>query len=145
MKRILKDSIGVFFLLGFMLLGCDQGKKAFIESQAQVYTCSMHPKILQNNPGNCPICKMYLVPQHATATHGSADDSLNVLVKPTNELVISGIKTLRPEKVSRTAELSLKGVINYNTNNWKSVSARVSGRIERLYVKYNYEQVRKGQ
>jgi multidrug efflux pump subunit AcrA (membrane-fusion protein) len=88
---------------------------------------------------------MDLVPQQVTATHGSADDSLNVLVKPTNELVISGIKTLRAEKGSRTAEMSLKGVINYNTNNWKSVSARVSGRIERLYVKYSYEQVRKGQ
>lgn len=138
-------SIGVFFLLGLMLLSCNQGKIDSIESQAQVYTCTMHPKILQNNPGNCPICKMDLVPQHAIATHGSADDSLNVLVKPTNELVISSIKTLRPEKGSRTAELSLKGVINYNTNNWKSVSARVSGRIERLYVKYSYEQVRKGQ
>jgi membrane fusion protein, copper/silver efflux system len=145
MKRILKGSIGVFFLLGLMLLGCNQGKIESIDRQAQVYTCTMHPKILQNNPGNCPICKMDLVPQRATSTHGSADDSLNVLVKPTNELVISSIKTLRPEKGSRTAELSLKGVINYNTNNWKSVSARVSGRIERLYVKYSYEQVRKGQ
>ena len=145
MKRILKGSIGIFLLLGLMLLSCDQGNKVLSESQAQVYTCSMHPKILQNDPGTCPICKMDLVPQHATATHGSADDSLNVLVKPTNELVISGIKTLRPEKGSRTAEMSLKGVINYNTNNWKSVSARVSGRIERLYVKYSYEQVRKGQ
>ncbi len=145
MKRILKGSIGVFLLLGLMLLSCNQGKIASIESQAQVYTCSMHPQILQNDPGNCPICKMDLVPQRATATHASADDSLKVLVKPTNELVISGIKTLRAEKGSRTAELSLKGVINYNTNNWKSVSARVSGRIERLYVKYSYEQVRKGQ
>jgi len=145
MKRILRGSSGVFLLLGLLLLGCNQGKMASIESQAQLYTCSMHPKILQNNPGNCPICKMDLVPQHATATDGSADDSLNALVKPTNELVISGIKTLRPEKGSRTAEMSLKGVINYNNNNWKSVSARVSGRIERLYVKYSYEQVRKGQ
>jgi multidrug resistance efflux pump len=39
----------------------------------------------------------------------------------------------------------LKGVINYNSNQWKTVSTRVSGRIERLYVKYGYEQVNKGQ
>ncbi|SDM43974.1 Multidrug efflux pump subunit AcrA (membrane-fusion protein) [Daejeonella rubra] len=145
MKRILKGSIGVFLLLGFLLLGCDQDKKASSESKAQTYTCPMHPEILQNGPGTCPICKMDLVPLHSTAAHGPADDSLNALVKPTNELVISGIKTVRPEKGSRTAEMSLKGVINYNTNNWKSVSARVSGRIERLYVKYSFEQVRKGQ
>jgi len=141
----LKGSIGIFLLLGFILLGCDQDKKASNRSQAQTYTCPMHPEILQDGPGTCPICKMDLVPLQSTAAHGPADDSLNELVKPTNELVISGIKTIRPEKGSRTAEISLKGIINYNTNNWKSVSARVSGRIERLYVKYTYEQVRKGQ
>jgi len=145
MKRILKGSTGIFLLLGFMLFGCDQDKKASNGSQAQTYTCPMHPEILQDGPGTCPICKMDLVPQHSTAAHGPADDSLNALVKPTNEQVISGIKTVRPEKGSRTAEMSLKGVINYNSNNWKSVSVRVSGRIERLYVKYTYEQVRKGQ
>ena len=128
-----------------MLLGCDQGKKVSSGSKAQTYTCPMHPEILQDGPGTCPICKMDLVPQQSTAAHGPADDNLNALVKPTNELVISGIKTVRPEKGSRTAEISLKGIINYNTNNWKSVSARVGGRIERLYVKYSYEQVRKGQ
>lgn len=104
----MKGSIGVFFLFGFLLLGCNQDKKASNESKAQTY-------------------------------------SLSALVKPTNELVISGIKTVRSEKGSRTAEITLKGVINYNTNNWKSVSSRVSGRIERLYVKYSYEQIRKGQ
>jgi multidrug resistance efflux pump len=45
----------------------------------------------------------------------------------------------------KKSEIILKGIINYNTNNWRSVSARVSGRIEKLFVKYNYEAVSKGQ
>jgi multidrug efflux pump subunit AcrA (membrane-fusion protein) len=145
MKRILKGSIAFFLLIGFLLIGCGQEKKASNEGKAQNYTCPMHPEIVQNGPGTCPICKMDLIPQHSTAAHGPVDDSLNALVKPTNELVISGIKTIRAEKGFREADMSLKGIINYNTNNWKSVSARVSGRIERLYVKYGYEQIRKGQ
>jgi len=28
----------------------------------QLYTCGMHPQVIQNKPGNCPICKMNLVP-----------------------------------------------------------------------------------
>lgn len=141
----MKGSIGVFLMHGFLLLGCNQDKKASNESKAQTYTCSMHPEILKDSPGICPICKMELVPLHSTVTNGPANDSLSALVKPTNELVISSIKTVRPEKGIRTAEIILKGVINYNTNNWKSVSSRVSGRIERLYVKYSYEQIRRGQ
>lgn len=28
-----------------------------------VYTCPMHPEIIRNAPGNCPICGMKLVPK----------------------------------------------------------------------------------
>ena len=75
----------------------------------------------------------------------AANDSLTMLVKPTDESVLSSVKIISPQNGDRLSEISLKGVINYNTNNWNSISARVSGRIERLYVKYNYEAVSKGQ
>ncbi len=29
----------------------------------QRYTCPMHPEIIQDNPGNCPICGMTLIPE----------------------------------------------------------------------------------
>ncbi|HXJ73010.1 MAG TPA: efflux RND transporter periplasmic adaptor subunit, partial [Candidatus Dormibacteraeota bacterium] len=29
---------------------------------AQLYTCGMHPAVIQNRPGNCPICGMKLTP-----------------------------------------------------------------------------------
>jgi Cu(I)/Ag(I) efflux system membrane fusion protein/cobalt-zinc-cadmium efflux system membrane fusion protein len=32
------------------------------DSQKQLYTCSMHPQVLQDEPGNCPICAMKLTP-----------------------------------------------------------------------------------
>lgn len=35
------------------------------EGQAEVYTCPMHPEIIRNAPGNCPICGMKLVPKKA--------------------------------------------------------------------------------
>src|SRR5207249_5751617 len=28
----------------------------------QWYTCGMHPQVIQDHPGNCPICGMKLVP-----------------------------------------------------------------------------------
>ncbi len=32
-----------------------------------VYTCPMHPEIMRNAPGNCPICGMKLVPKKPAA------------------------------------------------------------------------------
>ena len=30
---------------------------------ATTYTCTMHPEIIRDKPGNCPICGMKLVPR----------------------------------------------------------------------------------
>jgi len=32
------------------------------ESVSQIWTCSMHPSVRQNEPGDCPICGMDLIP-----------------------------------------------------------------------------------
>jgi membrane fusion protein, copper/silver efflux system len=142
MRRILKGSIRFLIVLAFMISACNQNKEA---SSTIIFTCPMHPEILNEGPGICPICKMDLVPKDAGGSHNPVDKALNTLVKPSNELVISGINTVKPQAGSRNLDLILKGVINYNSNQWKTVSSRVSGRIERLYVKYGYEQVKKGQ
>src|SRR6185503_7802466 len=39
-----------------------------------VYTCPMHPEIVRDAPGDCPICGMALVPIAGTGA-GPADDS----------------------------------------------------------------------
>ena len=36
-----------------------QGRKKTVQ-----YTCSMHPEILQDDPGDCPKCGMKLVEKH---------------------------------------------------------------------------------
>lgn len=83
--------------------------------------------------------------EHATMNHDEIHDSLSHLVKPTDEVVVANMKTVRPQKGSRFEDVSVQGRIGYNENNLSSQSARVSGRIERLYVKYNYQAVSKGQ
>ena len=35
------------------------------EPSAQLYTCPTHPSIVQDHPGECPICGMTLVPKAA--------------------------------------------------------------------------------
>jgi membrane fusion protein, copper/silver efflux system len=49
--------VGVFFS------GCSRGHDDQSAAQEKtLYTCGMHPQIIQDHPGNCPICGMKLTP-----------------------------------------------------------------------------------
>lgn len=112
--------------------------------QQKIYTCSMHPQIIRNEPGKCPICGMDLVEKLLEGS-SSKEKSIEFLLKPTNTYVLSQIKTLFPEQSEFPIEVNAFGKITYNTDEISVVSARVDGRIEKLYVKYLYQPVEKGQ
>lgn len=73
------------------------------------------------------------------------DSSLAVLLKPTNREVISSIPTVRAESGAALFSVEVPGQITYDSRNQTDLATRVSGRIERLYVKYNYQPIKKGQ
>lgn len=72
------------------------------------------------------------------------DSSLAVLLKPTNQEVVSTLPTVKPERGAQLFSVELPGRINYDARNQSSIASRVSGRIERIYVKYNYQPIQKG-
>ncbi|HEX6181036.1 MAG TPA: efflux RND transporter periplasmic adaptor subunit [Chitinophagaceae bacterium] len=73
------------------------------------------------------------------------DSSLLSLVKPVNEQVIANIGTIKAESGPRIFSEQVQGVITYDTRSQVSLSSRVSGRIERLLIKYNFQPVKAGQ
>ena len=117
-------------------------------TRAQLYTCSMHPQIVRDAPGQCPICGMDLVPKARGDDQMAADTTgagLEHLVASPNGSVVSAIATVRPTVRAVSDTLSLPGVVDYDPRRSRAVAARVSGRIERLLVRFNYQPVRKGQ
>ena len=110
----------------------------------KIYTCPMHPQIIRNEPGQCPICGMKLVKKQGEG-QSITDSTISLLLKPTNEYVFSQIKTISPEQKEFPLEIDATGIINYDTRGINTVSARVSGWIEKLYVKYQFQPITKGQ
>ncbi|UKJ06594.1 efflux RND transporter periplasmic adaptor subunit [Solitalea lacus] len=110
-----------------------------------IYTCSMHPEILRNEPGDCPVCGMQLIKKETTGRQTVNDVKLESLLKPTNEFVVSTIPKITIEKREREIEIESIGKIDYNTNEVGTISAKISGRIEKMYVHYRYQKVYKGQ
>ena len=132
-----------------VLSACDQKKKEDHSQHNQEivkeeYTCPMHPEIIKDKPGNCPICGMELVKKEkgGEAIKGI---SLNTLLKPTNEFVISSLPLVSVQQSEEPVEIDAVGYTSYNTSSVGTIAARISGRIEKLYVKYRYQRISKGQ
>ena len=111
----------------------------------EVYTCPMHPDVKQDQPGSCPICKMDLVRRGGAGGTDSATTELGDLLKPVNQAVVSSVETVHPERAAKEMTVELPGTVEYDTRRINAVASRFSGRIEKLYVRYNYQPVSKGQ
>lgn len=73
------------------------------------------------------------------------DSSVQLLARPVNERVMASMPAIAPQGGTRIVSAVLNGLVKYDTRRQTSLSSRVSGRIERLLIKYNYQPVRKGQ
>ena len=76
--------------------------------------------------------------------HGNKD-AINLVARPVNQVVLSSQKTIRPLRGSNEKTVAATGYIAFDERRNNKVAVRISGRIEKLYVKYNYQYVRKGQ
>lgn len=70
---------------------------------------------------------------------------LETLLKPTNEFVISNIPVTAINQDEVVSVINSIGSIEYDTKMVGNISARISGRIEKLYVRYKFQFIKKGQ
>lgn len=145
MKRII--FIAMMFLV-VVAVSCKNNKEPHAEHNAEmvqeIYTCSMHPQVVKDKPGNCPICGMTLVKKQTEGIQ-SDDIELESLIQPTNEFVISKIPVTTIQKKEEQIEIEALGNIAYDTREVGSISSKISGRIEKLYVRFRYQKISKGQ
>ncbi len=143
-------SIHYIFSLLLFSSACNSDKKidhtqhTDAGNSQELYTCSMHPQIIREKPGNCPICGMQLVKKEIDAASINGVQ-LESLIKPTNQYVISGIPVTALKKEQAVVEIEALGRIEYDTRMVGNISARINGRIEKLYVRYKYQYIKKGE
>jgi Cu(I)/Ag(I) efflux system membrane fusion protein len=148
MKKFLKYSLILLIFsaigIGVYFLVMKRHEIMGSHDQKEVYTCSMHPEIRKNKPGNCPICGMKLI---KLETHSQEVDTTlsENLLKPTDNFIVGKYQTITPLDTSINTELYLPGTVEYNPNSIVNIAARVSGRIEKMYVNYKFQKVNKGQ
>src|SRR5690348_1745259 len=136
------NSAGIFVLFAFLLASCGDHKHA---EQADTYTCPMHPTVISDKPGVCPVCGMDLVRKAREGEAVQITEDLAKLIKSPNEVVASKIKTIKPTYEAMEGSTEATGIVTYDSRNIYTISARVSGRLEKVYLKYQFQKVAKGQ
>lgn len=136
-----------FAIASLAFVGCKpkegNADVAIADSVKETYTCPMHPQIMKSHPGNCPICGMALVKRENAKREISQVD-LSTLLQPTNRVVLSSIPVISLQHAVQQKDIDAFGRIEYDTRFVKTIAVRISGRIEKLYVRYRYQHIHAG-
>ncbi|AWH73785.1 MULTISPECIES: efflux RND transporter periplasmic adaptor subunit [unclassified Dokdonia] len=114
------------------------------ETEDQMWTCSMHPQIMQPEAGDCPICGMDLIPAEA----GAEGLAANEIKMTENAMALANIQTTivgNTQVSDDDGMISLSGKIAANEENNTVQASYFKGRIERLNVNYEGQRVKRGQ
>jgi len=109
------------------------GETANASAGKTLYTCGMHPQIIQDHPGNCPICGMKLTPIRKQDTATAAAASTAIAIDPAN-IQTMGIRTALVERGPLRREVRTVANVDYDETALADVTTKYKGWIEKLYV-----------
>lgn len=138
MKRYHFLTILVFCFLWVISCSQNEDVKTNAEQQIQTFTCPMHPQVVKNEMSTCPICGMDLVPFEKNSTE-------KILVVNAQRQTLANIRTMivGEEKASAYKILNARLVINPEQSSYQS--AKIGGRITKLYIQQTGLSIKKGQ
>ena len=134
MKYIL--AIGMIIIFG----ACKTKNKESVQTSDTYYTCSMHPQIMEESPGKCPICGMTLIA--VKKDQGQVDNTI-MLSDQQVQLGNIQIDTIGKGKIGNTTVLNATLTIDETKSS--AISSRVAGRIDKLYFKNTGDYIKKGE
>lgn len=126
-------------LLLFAVASCKEASPEVVPENVY-YTCSMDPQVMEKKPGTCPICKMDLVRVEVDPNQKAGELKLSE-----QQIRLANIQTDTVRLRPLGDEITLSATLKENQNGINTVTARVAGRVERLFVRNVGEPVRAGQ
>src|SRR6266576_5883741 len=107
----------------FFLISCKGKKKVVLQNPDVFYTCSMHPQIMQDRPGNCPICGMKLI--QVEKKKGTDADAIML---SDQQIQLGNIQVDTVGRGIIGDETVLTATLSIDETKSETVNARVAGR-----------------
>ncbi len=126
------------FFAMLILTACKSKKPAEATRADTYYTCSMHPQIMQEKPGTCPICHMDLIAVK------KSNETRDEIMLSDEQIQLGNIQTDTLGRALAGDKVVLTATLNFDEMKVNTVSARITGRIDRLYYKNTGDFVKKG-
>ena len=101
----------------------------------------MHPQIREEEPGDCPICGMDLVPVQSLQEEVGEDE----IQMTEAAMQLANIQTTKVGRGTISKEIKLQGIVTTDERRLSSVTAHFDGRVEKLYADFTGQYIRKGQ
>jgi Cu(I)/Ag(I) efflux system membrane fusion protein len=139
-QKIIFLSIAILFALA----GCKSKNENHAgHDTGTYYTCPMHPTVKSNSPGSCPVCNMSLIKvEKQNNEHAQQEGNFITIEKQQQQL--AGIKTDTVKFQTIIPASTILGTVAIDEKQVTTISSRVKGRIDKLYIKTSGEYIRKG-
>lgn len=136
--------IFLFISVVLMFSSCKNKHENHTDNESSAYyTCPMHPSVVSNSPGSCPVCNMSLIKvEKKKKSHAGHKGNFVTLDK--RQQMLAGIKTDTVKFKTIIPTSTILGTVAINEEQVTTISSRVKGRIDKLYIKTSGEYIRKG-
>jgi membrane fusion protein, copper/silver efflux system len=126
--------------------------KHHADEKKQMYTCPMHPQIIEDKPGSCPICGMNLVPVKIDEQKKTQQDKVDSITpagfsavhvsKEKRELIGLSISKVAMRDVNKDIRTSAR-IVPDETRIYH-VTLKIDGWVEQLFINQTGQYVKKG-
>lgn len=112
------------------------------EAEASKYSCGMHPMIILDEPGICPICQMDLTPLHNAGT-GAGHNGQVIEIDPVTSQKM-GIRTAMAVRSELVRSIHTVGIVDYEEPGQHAINSKIDGWVETLHVNETGQVVNSG-